>query len=340
MNALRMVIAAALIVGNAKAAERYEFEEPHVGTKVRIVLYAADQVTARTASDIAFARIAALEQVLSDYRETSEIMKLCKANDAEPGKSFAISDDLARIMTVAHEVSKKSEGTFDVTIGPLSQLWRQTRKSKTLPDAKVLDEAKAKVGWQHVKLDAKAKTLTLAKPGMRLDFGGIGKGFAADEALAELKKQGITSALVAMSGDIAVSDAPPGRDGWTVDIAALNPGDPSRKLKLVNSAVSTSGDLFQNVEIGGVRYSHVLDPKTGLGLTGYRSVTVIAKQGVYADCLCKAASMLPVEKAMKVIAEYDRAAAFMAIKETSEIKAKTTESELFKTYTVTVKKTS
>jgi thiamine biosynthesis lipoprotein len=302
-----------------------------MGTKIRIVLYANDRPTAANAAHAVFQRFAELETVLSDYRDDSEIMKLCKTNDAAPGKPIAIGDDLLKVMEIALEISKKSDGAFDVTVGPLSQLWRQTRKTKTLPDAKALTDAKVKVGWENVTLDAKAKTLQLAKPGMRLDFGGIGKGFAAEESLELLKKMGITSALVAASGDIAVSDAPPGRDGWIVDIAPLNPKDEPRKLLLKNAAVSTSGDLFQHVEINSVRYSHVLDPKTGLGLTGYRSATLIAKRGAYADALTKAASVLPPEKAVKII-ESMKCATYIVTKDAIDAKETVTQSISFATY--------
>jgi thiamine biosynthesis lipoprotein len=330
VKTLIAIIAIAGVAGNIQGAEptRFEFEEPHMGTKIRIVLYSADRPAASNAARAAFQRFAEIEQVLSDYRPESEIMKLCKANDVAPGKPIAISNDLLKVMEIALEISKKSEGSFDVTVGPLSQLWRQTRKEKRLPNADTLTDAKAKVGWENVTLDANAKTLQLAKPGMRLDFGGIGKGFAAEESLAILKKHGITSALVAASGDISISDAPPGRDGWIVDVAPLNPKDLPRKLLLKNAAVSTSGDLFQHVEIDGVRYSHVLDPKTSLGLTGFRSATVIAKRGPYADALAKAASILPPEKAVKLIEEM-KGATFIAVKESHDAKEVVSESPSF-----------
>ena len=333
MKAVFLFVAAAGLAGNCYAAEltRFEFEEPAMGTKVRLVFYAADQPSAVAAARAVFKRFAEIEQSLSDYRPGSEIMKLCTANDAEPGKTFTISDDLAKVLEAALDVSKKSEGTFDVTVGPLSKLWRETKKTKTLPDAKTLSEAKAKVGWEKLTLDPKAKTLRLAMAGMRLDFGGIGKGYAAEESLAVLKKIGITSALVAASGDIAVSDAPPGRDGWIVDIAPLNPNDPPRKLSLKNAAVSTSGDLFQHVDINGIRYSHVLDPRSGYGLTGFRSVSVIARRSTYTDALAKAASILPPEKAIKVLEGYD-AATFIAVKETIDGKEMISQSPSFAQY--------
>ncbi len=329
MKAVVTVIAAIAAGGNFYAAERYEFEEPHMGTKVRLVFYAASNEAAAKASRAAFYRIREIENVLSDYKADSEIMRLCRANDTAAGTAFTISDDLVKVLTVAQEVSAKSDGAFDVTIGPLSKLWRVTRKHNSLPDAKTLEQAKSKVGWRQLTLDAKAKTVSIAISGVRIDFGGIGKGYAADEVLKLLTSMGITSALVAMSGDIAVSDAPPGKDGWIVEIAPLDPKAPPRRLLLKHKAVSTSGDLFQHVEINGVRYSHVLDPKTGLGLTGFRSATVIANDGTHADALSKVASIMPAAEALKVIEGFKRSA-FIAIKDQQPIESKDFGSYLLK----------
>ena len=143
-----------------------------------------------------------------------------------------------------------------MTVGPIVRLWRQARKDRELPNSDVLKAAMKRVGYKNVELDAKAKTVSLKVPGMLLDLGGIGKGYAADEALKVIGAEGITSALVAASGDIVVSKAPPGRDGWVVDIAPLPGARETRQLLLVNAAVSTSGDAEQFVEIAGVRYSH------------------------------------------------------------------------------------
>ena len=317
---------------NPPELRRFEDEESHMGTKIRIVLYAEDKASAVSAFRAGFKRFRELEAVLSDYRADSEILKLARANDAAPGKPLAISDELARVLGPALEVSAKSGGAFDVTVGPLSLLWRQARKAKQLPPQAALDAALAKVGYGKLALDAKAKTLTFAVAGMRLDFGGIGKGHAADEALAAMAKLGATRAMVAASGDVAVGDAPPGLTHWTVAIAPIGTGKPERRVYLANAAVSTSGDLFQFVELGGVRYSHVLNPATGLGLTGRRSVTVIAPRGLVADAYSKVASVLPPAKALAIIEGMDKAAAYIVVKETDAAPDVATESKRFAGY--------
>ena len=128
-----------------------------------------------------------------------------------------------------------------------------------------------------LRLDKVARTCTLTKPKMKLDLGGIAKGYAADQALAVLKSQGVVSALVDASGDLAIGAAPPGQQGWKIGIAPLEAGSPpSRFLMLAECGVATSGDAWQFVEIDGHRYSHIIDPHTGIGLTTRSSVTVIA----------------------------------------------------------------
>lgn len=313
----------------AAEPKRYEFEEPHMGTLFRIALYAENKDAAITAVTAAFKRVRELEAVLSDYKASSEAMKLCAANDREPGKAFPISDDLATALGHSLEVSKLTDGAFDVTVGPLSKLWREARKAKVLPDEKARIAALAKVGWKNVELDREKKTVRLKLAGMRLDFGGIGKGCAADEALAVLKKRGFPRSLVAAAGDITVGDPPPGKDGWTVDIEPLGTGKPKMAVRLTNSSVSTSGDLFQFVEIGGVRYSHLLDPKTGLGLTGFSRATVIAKTGWQADAWTKGVSLLAATEAVKRIEELDGAAMFLATKANATAKEVTVESKRF-----------
>jgi FAD:protein FMN transferase len=290
-----------------------------MGTTFRIVLYAADAATAKKAADAVFARVAELDQCMSDYKPDSELMRLCAAFKTKVGEPVAVSDDLFFVLSKAQELSKKSDGAFDVTVGPVVQLWRLARRTQELPDPKEFAAARAKVGYQKIRLDAAKKTVQLTTPGMLLDLGGIAKGFAADEALKLLSQQfGITRALVAASGDIACGDPPAGKEAWTVDVAPISKSQKPRRLHLVRAAVSTSGDLEQFVVIGGVRYSHLLDPRTGLGLTGRRSVTVIAPKGIDADSMTKAVSVLPREQALKLVEATPGSAAYLVTLDPNE----------------------
>ncbi len=316
------------------APTRFQFESKHMGTTFRIVLYAANADVAKKAAEAAFARVAELDQIMSDYKQTSELMQLCKKFATEVGEPVKVSDDLFFVLLKAEEMSKQSDGAFDVTVGPVVQLWRLARRTQELPDPKEFASARAKVGYQKVKLDAVKKTVQLTTPGMLLDLGGIAKGYAADEALKLLKEKfGIAQALVGAYGDIACGDPPPGKEAWSVEIAPIAKGQKVRTLNLANAAVSTSGDLEQFVVINGVRYSHVLDPKTGLGLTGRRSVTVIAPQGVTADSMTKAVSVLPPDRALKLVENTPGAATYIVILDKDE-KPVVTESKRFSKFEV------
>ncbi|MFM8273233.1 MAG: FAD:protein FMN transferase [Gemmata sp.] len=289
-----------------------------MGTTFRIVLYAADKATARTAADAAFARVAELDSIMSDYKPDSELVLLCKRFSKRVEEPVKVSDDLFVVLQKAEELSKRCDGAFDVTVGPVVQLWRLARRTQQLPDEKELAVALAKVGYTKLKLDPAMKTAQLLTPGMQLDLGGIAKGYAADAALKLLREKfGIKPALVAAYGDIACGDPPPGQTGWKVEIAPIGKGQKPRPLTLANAAVSTSGDLEQFVEIGGLRYSHLLDPKTGLGLTGRRSVTVIAPNGVTADSMTKAVSVLPPERGLKLIEDTPGASTYIVVLEMS-----------------------
>jgi FAD:protein FMN transferase len=309
--------AALLTVGHAASAgdpQRFEYEEPHMGTKFRIVLYAADKMTADKAAKASFARVSELNRIMSDYLPDSELVKLCKRSEKEAAGPVKVSDELFFVLAKAREVSELSDGAFDVTIGPVVRLWRQARKDRQLPDEEERKSALSRVGYKKMDLDGKKKTVDLKVPGMLLDLGGIAKGYAADEALKVIAANGITSALVAASGDIAVSGPPLGKLGWRIDIAPLPGVKEKRQLLLKNMAVSTSGDAEQFVEIAGVRYSHVVDPRTGLGLTGRRSVTVVARRGIESDSLTKVASILPSDEAVKKIETVEGAATWIVVK--------------------------
>jgi thiamine biosynthesis lipoprotein len=272
-----------------------------MGTAFTIVLYTEDEATASRASRAAFDRIKQLDQILTDYDPDSELMRLAAKAGGPP---VPVSRDLFDVLDRSKKLYERSGGAFDVTIAPVVRLWRRARRDKTLPDRELLEKARALVGSDAIRLDPEKQTVELTRPGLKLDVGGIAKGYASEEAIKVLRREGVKSALVAGSGDIVVSDPPPGRPGWRIAVESLKPVDettPGRTILLKNSAVSTSNDVEQYVEIGGVRYSHVIDPRTGLGLTERRSVTVIAPEGITADGLDTAACVMGPEKGLKLI---------------------------------------
>lgn len=291
---------------------RFEFAETHMGSEFRIVLYSADGPTARRASRAAFDRIASLDAALSDYRPDSELMRLC---DLAGGPPVEVGEDLFAVLQHARSAYDRSGGAFDVTVGPVVRLWRRARRDRKMPAPDALARARSLVSSDLMSLDPKARTVRLARRGMRLDLGGIAKGFASDEAVKVLRREGIARALVAGAGDIVGGDPPPGRDGWSVAIAPLDPGAagaaPEGVLELHNAAVSTSGDTERYVEIDGRRYAHIVDPRTGLGVVDRCTVTVVAGDGATADALDTAVYVLGPERGLPLVESTAGAAAFV-----------------------------
>jgi FAD:protein FMN transferase len=305
---MRQLTSAAEPAGNS--LRRFTFSENHMGAAWNMVLYAADETTANRAAQAAYARIEELNRVLSDYDADSE---LCRLSATSPSpQPVPVSDDLFRVLSSAQSLSEKSDGAFDITVGPLSKLWRQARRTKEMPSAEAIAAAREATGYQSLRLEAAKHTAQLLKPNMRLDCGGIGMGYGVDEAFKVLKRSGITSALIDASGDIAVSDAPPGKPGWRIGIEPPSGEGPvSRYVQLSNYAITTSGDAFQFVEINGQRYSHIIDPRTGLGVTGHSSVTVIAPDCITADSYTKPICVAGPEAGFKIIEATPGAAAFV-----------------------------
>jgi thiamine biosynthesis lipoprotein len=273
-----------------------------MGTLARVVLYAQGTDQAERAAAAAFRRIGELDSLLSDYRDDSEVSSLIAGAGGPP---MPISDDLFAVLRQALELAEETHGAFDVTVGPLVLLWREARRQGQLPDSGALRSATGLVGWRHVTLDTVANTARLALAGMRLDLGGIAKGYAVDAALDELLGHGIERALVAIGGEIVAGRPPPGEHGWRITVAHHDAG-PSEIL-LADAAVSSSGDTEQFVEIGGTRYSHVVDPRTGIGLTHRTAATVVAPSAVTADALSTAATILDDAERAAFIAAHPEA---------------------------------
>jgi FAD:protein FMN transferase len=285
--ALSFACALGLLTGCRTAPEsrleRHEFSRPAMGTLFRVAVYAPDAATASNAVTRAFARVAELERVCSDYDAASEISRVTR--DLRADEWVAISPDLTRLLAESLRIARATDGAFDPTLGRLTRLWRISRKRGELPSPAALAEARADSGWQHVELDERGRRLRTARAGLRFDFGGIAKGFAVDEMRRILAEEGLPRHLVTGGGEIGAGEAPPGAEGWTVGLAdPFHPGPlPLRVLTLRQAALSMSGDREQTVEINGVGYSHVIDPATGLGLTNRLAVAVLARRNTDSD---------------------------------------------------------
>jgi FAD:protein FMN transferase len=286
---LSLMVTSSVAAPPSDALPRFSYTEYHMGVDARLVVYAPNQQIAEDACTAAFARIAALDSMMSDYRRDSELMRLCARAGGPPVR---VSPDLFLVLRRAQEVARESGGAFDVTVGPLIALWRKARKTAILPDPAALQRTRRLVGWQKLRLTEGARTVRLTAPGMKLDLGGIAKGYAADEAQRVLKHHGITRALVQMGGDIVVSGPPPGTDGWTIRVPNAGNDQGPADLRFADRAISTSGDTEQFAMIGGRRYSHVVDPRTGVALTNRVQVTLTAPDGLTSDPLSTALCVL------------------------------------------------
>jgi thiamine biosynthesis lipoprotein len=286
---------------SGNALKRLDYQQILMGVPIRISVYAADESLANAAVHAAFDRVRALNLIFSDYDDDSEISRLCRTS--APDHPVPVSPELAKVLALALDLSRRTCGAFDVTVGPLTQLWRKARRTKRLPSPATLAAARDRVDYRFVRLDVPKQSVALLKPGMRLDFGGIVKGYAADEARTMLRSRGLPIALVALEGDISAGDAPPDHSGWRIGIQGIGTPEtsPDRFITLRNCAVSTAGDNAQFVEIGGVRYAHIVNPRTGLGLTHRVSATVIAPAGILADGLDTAACILGSADGAKLI---------------------------------------
>lgn len=300
----------AVALGGPGDLQRYEAVEPHLGTLVRIIVYAPGEEAARGAFRAAFDRIRDLDRVLSDYRDDSELNQVTRSG---VGRAVRVSDDLFAVLAAADDLARATDGAFDITQGPVVRLWREARRTSRAPDPAALREARERSGFRRMRVDAAARTVTFDAPGMALDVGALGKGYAASEAIKVLGTLGIRSALVAASGDLAFSDAPPGQRGWRIGIES---GDAAiatvpAVLELANAAVSTAGGREQYVEIDGRRYSHIVDPSSGMGLIDDLTVTVVAPHGLEADGLDTAISVIGARRGLELIESRPRTAALI-----------------------------
>jgi thiamine biosynthesis lipoprotein len=304
---LGLIVTSPAAPEDAGTLTRFTYTQYHMGVDARLVVYAPDGAAAEGACAAAFKRIAALDSIMSDYRRNSELNRLCAKAGGPP---VPVSPELFLVLRRGQEVAARSGGAFDVTAAPVIALWRQARKGGKLPDPAALRRARALVGWRKLRLDEGVRTVRLMTAGMKLDLGGIAKGYAADEAQRVLKQHGITRALVELGGDIVVSGPPPGADGWTIRVPNAGPGAGPADLRFADRAVSTSGDTEQFAVIGGRRYSHVVDPRSGQALTSRIQVTVTAPDGLTSDPLSTALSVLG-ERGRTVLRAYPDSTAYL-----------------------------
>lgn len=293
-----------------RAERRFEFERVLMGVPFRIVAYGTDEDAVSSAARAAFARVRELNAIFSDYDPESEVRRLCADASSTPQ---TISPELLEVLLLSRELWERSSGAFDPSLAPVIELWRRSRRSGTLATDAERAAALARRGFGALEIDVASHSLRLPRQDLRLDFGGVAKGFAADEALRVLRARGCPRAFVDAGGDIALGQAPPGERGWKIALEHLmEPERSAGALVLSNISIATSGDTWQYVEIDGVRYAHIIDPATGLGLSERFSVTVLAPSCALADGLATTLCVLGVDRGLKLIATYQGVEASLA----------------------------
>lgn len=292
-----------LAAGCQAPLQKFEYVRPKMGTGFRVVVYARAKPLADKAAEAAYAKVDQLNAIFSDYDPNTELSKLGqRTNDGPMTEPVRVSDDLWNVLVAAHHASEMSDGAFDITVGPFVRLWRRSRDMHELPKPERIEQARQSVGWQAVKLFPETHSVQLLKPHMRLDVGGIAKGYTAMQCMAVLREHGLRIAMVGAAGDLTVGDPPPGKTYWRVAVQSLaDPKMTDGYVRMRNASISTSGDTQRFVIIDGQRYSHIIDPRTGLGLQRRIGATVLTPDGTTSDWLCKPPCVLGPEKGLELI---------------------------------------
>ena len=263
------------------------FTQVHMAMPVRVTVWATDLQQARSAGHAAFDRISQLVSTLSNYRPDSELNQLV----ADQGREFStdpqiVSKDLFSVLVYAGKIHHSTDGAIDPTAGPVIELWKSARAEKVVPTQSAIKSAMQNVGFDNIKIDLTNQKVKVLRSGLQLDFGALAKGYIVDQAILEIAKAGIESACIEAGGDFVISDAPPGTEGWLIEVPLMG----TKCLK--NCGVSVSGDTMQFAEIDSVRYSHVVDPRTGYALTNRMMALVIAPTAMQSDALATAACVM------------------------------------------------
>ena len=294
-------------------AERVEVDSGYrevMGTFARIVAVGANERIGREAVEVGLAQIRRINNLMSDYIADSELSRVNRQAFAGPVK---VSDDLFEVLSRAAVFSKQTDGAFDVTIGPMVDLYRKAKTEHKVLSEEEINQAKRRVGFEKLLLDGEGKTVQFAHDGMRLDLGGIAKGYAIDLAADTMIKKGVIGGMVDIGGDIRCFGAPPaGRKKWQIGLqdpdisqSGKTDGNLVVVLEVINRAVATSGDYRRFVLIDGKKYSHIVKPATGKGASDFSSVTIICDNATDADAIATAVSVMGQEKGLQYVESRD-----------------------------------
>ena len=266
-------------------SQPYQIKAARLGTVVGAQFYCARKLNVDTVEKGFLSLLDSLNRIFSDYLKDSEVNKL--VNNYRPGESVEVSPALLELLAHAQQCAAQTKGKFDVTIGALTRLWRAHLARQKVPPKRKIRRAKRAVGFENLLLDFEHNKVTFLRKGMGIDFGGIAKGYIADQLGKHFRKRGITQYLIDLGGDILVGDPPPNRTQWIVSV-----GWASKKVALSNLAIATSGPEYQFFIHRNKRYSHIIDPNTGWGISDPYNSTVISRSGWLSDAVASSAVLL------------------------------------------------
>jgi thiamine biosynthesis lipoprotein len=272
-----------------------------MGTSISVEAFGGTEAVRREAIEGAFAAVTEVDRLMSNYRDDSELALVNRRAAAEPVR---VSDAMLAVLRAAAEVSERSGGAFDVTVGPLVRLWGFHDRKPHVPDAVELARVAPLVGYRNVVLDAAAHTVRFRRSGVEIDLGGIAKGFAVELAAGVLRERSLAGFIDA-GGNQFVVGQPPGKTSWSVGIK--DPGRPERILGVVEVAagsISTSGQYANSLRVGSRSFGHVLDPRTLQPCDAAESVTVVGPDATLADALSKVGLVLGPARGREVIESF------------------------------------
>ena len=274
----------------------YSRDEAIMGTAIRVELWHEDAAAAAAAIDAVMAQMHHVDRTMSPHKSDSELSRI---NRDAARQAVPVSAEMFGLLQRAIEFSRLSDGAFDITFASAGHLYDYRERRR--PSEKALAAARAAIGYEGLLLDAPSQTVRFARSGMRIDLGGFAKGHAVDRGAAILRSRGIRHAIVTAGGDSHIVGDRRGRP-WTIGVRdPRRPGELAAVLPLVDVAMSTSGDYERYFEEDGVRYHHVLDPRTGASASGVHSVTILAADGLTTEALSKSVFVMGVEKGMRLV---------------------------------------
>lgn len=290
------ILLSSLLATPARAEWVKRITDGVMGTRITVELWSEDQAKAQTAIDAVLADMRHIDEAMSTYKPTSEISQV-NAHAAEG--PMKISKDLFDLLVTAKEYSVITEGAFDITYASVGYMYDFRKHVK--PDEKQIDKALPAVDYRHVLLDPKAQTVKFSQAGVRIDLGGIAKGYSVDRGIDILKARGYTRAYVSAGGDSRIMGDRFGKP-WMVGIRDPRKGEGEviTRIPLVDAAISTSGDYERFFDEDGVRYHHIIDPHTGHSASKVRSATIIGPSATRTDGLSKTAFVLGPDEAMRI----------------------------------------